>query len=219
MNWDLKTIGIVVAIFFIGYIIGLVEAAIKQRTKGKKKTDQERTETTEITPAPVSDPDLIKFNRDKNGSLVVEMEGQTFANKQGMTAENRRSLTNLLVELRPWLETGSLVTPPPEGQTRSEPEPVQTSNIPPVKPSSPIPVEPEKPATVVNSMVYQINEILQTRLVGTNLAGLGIRLLESTTGSVLVYIGLQKYEGIDSVPDPDIKAIIRQSVSDWEKKA
>jgi hypothetical protein len=66
--------------------------------------------------------------------------------------------------------------------------------------------------------VAQIDEILQERLAGTPLAVRGIRLQEAPDGGVIVLVGLQRFEGIDAVPDSEIKAAIRQAVAEWEKQ-
>jgi hypothetical protein len=43
-------------------------------------------------------------------------------------------------------------------------------------------------------------------------------LTQSPEGGVIVYVGLTKYMGVDSVPDPEIKAAIRAAISEWENK-
>jgi len=34
-----------------------------------------------------------------------------------------------------------------------------------------------------------------------------------------VWVGIQRYEGIDSVPDENVCAIIRAAVKEWEKRS
>jgi hypothetical protein len=67
-------------------------------------------------------------------------------------------------------------------------------------------------------MVGQINAILQARIVNTKLAEVGVTMIESPSGGVFVYVGLNKFESIDSVPDEDIKAAIRSAIAEWERK-
>jgi hypothetical protein len=43
-------------------------------------------------------------------------------------------------------------------------------------------------------------------------------LQESPEEGVIVWVGLQHFEGIDAVLDPEVKAAIRQAVEAWEKK-
>ncbi|MFH2040270.1 MAG: hypothetical protein ABIJ65_12635 [Chloroflexota bacterium] len=216
MEWNLKTIGIIIAIFLIGYILGLVEAAIKQKYKDKKTTRSEEKEFSGPPPLPLKLPNLLSLNRNSSNSLTLELEGQTISNKDELTPEKRRLLVNLLVELRPWLET---TTPTPASpQAKSQPEkinnqyPTASAIIPP---QSSIPPQ-NLPIPSAESIVFQINMILQSRLADSPLANQGIRLMESPTGGVWVYIGLDKYEGIDAIPDPEIKAFIRKVVAEWE---
>ena len=75
----------------------------------------------------------------------------------------------------------------------------------------------EQPAAAF-SMVQQIDQILQLKLVNTPLAGLGIKIQESPGGGVMVMVGLKKYEGVGDVPDPAIKAVLQAAVAEWEKK-
>ena len=91
----------------------------------------------------------------------------------------------------------------------------------PGKPASPKPAtiaKEDRPAAPANSIVTQIDTILQARLVGTPLEERGIFLTQSPEGGVAVYVGLTRYNGIDEVPDPEIKAAIRAAISEWEDK-
>jgi hypothetical protein len=54
--------------------------------------------------------------------------------------------------------------------------------------------------------------------LNTPLEKSGIRLQESLQGGVEVYVGLQKFETIDDVPDQTIKGIIRAAIAEWEEK-
>ena len=67
------------------------------------------------------------------------------------------------------------------------------------------------------SMVEQINNILQQKLVGSEGSQKGVRLVESTEGTVRVLIGVQSYS-IDQVPDPKVRQLIREAVAAWEEK-
>ena len=64
----------------------------------------------------------------------------------------------------------------------------------------------------------QIDHILQSRLVGTPLEDKGIRLMESIQGGVQVWVGMNKFESIDDVPDNEIQQAIRAAIAEWENK-
>lgn len=66
------------------------------------------------------------------------------------------------------------------------------------------------------NVVAQINAILQEKLENTHLKQRGIRLVEQPDHSMVVMIGLDKYESVEDVPDEQVKAVIRQAVSEWE---
>ena len=73
------------------------------------------------------------------------------------------------------------------------------------------PEEKPKPG----SMVEQINLILETKLANQPGSSRAARLVEGPDGSVRVYIGVQPYN-LDEVPDPAIRAAIREAVAEWE---
>jgi hypothetical protein len=75
-----------------------------------------------------------------------------------------------------------------------------------------IPPEPPK------SIVAQIDDILQEKLEGTPLSKRGIRLRELPNQHMAVMVGLDQYEGVEDVPDEEIRNLIRSAVSEWEKR-
>jgi hypothetical protein len=111
--------------------------------------------------------------------------------------------------------------PAPQNKPVSPPPPAppvrQTAQPPPAARPSSIAKE-DRPAAPANSIVGQIDSILQARLAGTHLEERGIFLTQSPEGGVNVYVGLKRYNGIDDVPDAEIKAAIRAAISEWENK-
>jgi hypothetical protein len=65
------------------------------------------------------------------------------------------------------------------------------------------------------SMIEQINHILEAKLASQPASARAVRLAEGPGGSVRVYIGMQPY-GVDEVPDPAVRAAIREAVAEWE---
>jgi hypothetical protein len=55
-------------------------------------------------------------------------------------------------------------------------------------------------------------------MAGTPLMEKGIRLQESPEGGVIVWVGMNKFQGVEDVPDEQIKAAIRTAIAAWESK-
>ena len=68
-------------------------------------------------------------------------------------------------------------------------------------------------------MAGQINWILQKKLENHPLKEKQIRLENMITGGVQFFIGGEIYEFIDEIPYPDVKALIEEARSEWEKKS
>jgi hypothetical protein len=129
-------------------------------------------------------------------------------------------LIELVSNFRPYLETGIPLqtSSQPAAPLHASPEPasVQLKVPQPDQPAAKKP-EPENKISTL-SMVSQIDSVLQKRLMTSPLAKSGIRLQESAQGGVEVYVGLNKYQTVDDVPDEIIKAEIRAAIAEWEQK-
>jgi hypothetical protein len=76
-------------------------------------------------------------------------------------------------------------------------------------------VKPDTP----KSLAEQVDEVLQEKLTVSPLRGKGIRLLDLPGKGLVVLVGLDKYDGIDAVPDEQVKAILREAVDEWGRRA
>ena len=74
------------------------------------------------------------------------------------------------------------------------------------------------PQIPTKSIAAQIDEILQEKIEGTQLAQRGVRLVEFPNKGVVVMVGLDQYEGVDAVPDEEIRRMIKSAVAEWEKR-
>jgi len=206
------------------------EAAIKE-AKDKFAEAETKLASIAATPVSVGDPGLMRI-KNENGIMTLDLDGVR-VNPSSLSPDQRKRLIEMLNVMRPWLEGKpapvTTHTPPP---LRSQQAPVSSPQKAPMNidsqpvPSQPVPIsipvsapkKDDKPVAAPTSMVGQINVILQARIVNTKLAEQGVTLLESPTGGVNVYVGLNKFEGIDAVPDEEIKAAIRAAIAEWERK-
>jgi hypothetical protein len=239
MEFNWSTIAWIAGLVFV-YIFGLYEG----RGQGykKRKAEEQQEKATQPPPEPqsvtvtVDDPGILRI-KNENGAFALDLDGNR-VNPASLSPEQRKRLIEVLNIMRPWLEgkpvsASPAAAQPPSFQARPTPplqapsKPASTQPAAPVPPtttsppSAPkpavIPVE-DRPAAPANSIVTQIDTILQARLAGTPLEERGIFLTQSPEGGVIVYVGLTRYNGIDEVPDPEIKAAIREAITEWERK-
>lgn len=132
--------------------------------------------------------------------------------KESLQPDQQRRLVSMLADLRPWLEN---IPAAAAALAEVQPSPV-VPTVSPVKEGKPI-AEQGNLAPVLKTIVEQIDEVLQAALPGSPFKDRDIHLTEGPGGIVVVRDGLRKFEGIDAVPEPEIQALIRQAVADWEK--
>lgn len=231
-NWSI--LGWIAGLIFV-YVFGLFEG----RNQGYKKRKAEEAEQKKDAPVSeaspvtvkVDDPGLLRI-KNENGYLTLDLDGSRVDTTR-LSAEQRKRLIEMLTLMRPWLE-GKPVTAPAATTPPAHPQPKPTpAVVPPPAPQSavePIPSRPmtppqpaiiakeDRPVSSPTSIVGQIDQILQARLVGSPLADRGVFLTQSPEGGVMVYIGLTKYLSIDEVPDAEVKAAIRAAIAEWENK-
>jgi len=221
--------GIALAAMFFGYGFGLFEGRSQGYKRRKAEEEQERKDQPPPKPMTVTvdDPGLLRI-KNENGLLTLDLDG-TRADTSSLSAEQRKRLIEMLTLMRPWLEGRSVPAPAPSTKTSSPPPPPRPAPVS-LAPSTPKPTpqpsgprastiaKEDRPSAPANSIVTQIDAILQARLAGTPLEDRGVFLTQSPEGGVIVYVGLTRYTGVDEVPDAEVKAAIRAAISEWENK-
>lgn len=216
------------------------KAEEEQERKEQPPPAPDKTETVTV-----DDPGLLRI-KDENGSFVLDLDGKR-VNPSSLSSGQRKRLIDMVNIMRPWLEgrvtaaSDPRPTAPPfpavqpttlderlnafgGAPPESKPAVSPPASSPPQQPPPSFTARPstiakeDRPSAPANSIVGQIDSILQARLAGTPLEERGIFLAQSAEGGVSVYVGLTRYSGIDDVPDPQIKAAIRAAISEWENK-
>lgn|SRR5689334_15291904 len=218
----------------------------KAEEEQEKKDPPESSPKIKTETVTVDDPGILRI-KNENGSFALDLDGRR-VNPLSLSADQRKRLIDMLNIMRPWLEgrgapAADLSMKATPSSAPSEPsslsERLDTFAGPPPQ-NKPAPAQPapprsqpisqsaaprtttiakeDRPSAPANSIVSQIDSVLQARLEGTPLGERGIFLTQSAEGGVNVYVGLTRYNGVDDVPDPEIKAAIRAAISEWEDK-
>jgi hypothetical protein len=205
-------------IFLLGVSIGgVIEFALKGRSNPRQPLPPSKKKLTED-----GDVEVFEAWRTGSNSIYLSMDGKRLDNKEALLPEQHQRLLNLVLDLRPWLETGRTAAmrpgAVPQPSTPAGPESGEAEQpVRAKKGKNVFAGEEITPLPVTESIIEQIDRVLQGKLAASSMKERGIRLTEGPGGIVIIKVGTNTYEGVDSVPDLQVKAFIQQAVADWEK--
>jgi hypothetical protein len=178
------------------------------------------------------DPDLEErvqvYTSRKDQKLIVKIDQAQINSENELDADTRENLIGLFDQLRKWLMVPepkvSQPTITPEEQAHPVTSPNSTELTPlqmislPLNPKKIEPL-PERPLPKTQSIVSQINDVLQEMLKNTVYEPQGVRLTENPYHGVVAWIGTEHYDGIEAIPDVELKELIRKAVRRWEQQS
>ena len=215
-----------IVFFFFGMagllLLGLIIFLVFYFSKSdKKKVAADRTrplvevtepdaeiEREQQTPGKSEASRLVTFGRmNQDDRFAVRFEGEWISQPSQLSLIQRDRLAKNIREAVEWLGSESAQT---KEEASSRPS-FSDSLVPPLVPEKVV----EKHKRQL-SIVEQVDDILQEILASSPLAEKNIRLTETPNKGVIVWVGNEYYEGINAVPDDEVKRIIRQAVKKWE---
>lgn len=213
-------------IALIGLVVGLLLGLLAAGLRGKPPADRPAPARKDSAPA-----GSVRVWHDRQG-LAVETDGKTLRLPGSLSAEQRSRLVRLSGELAAWLGATAPVAAAPQPRAE-QPAPamapqaggvaLEAGAVDVVATDA---VATDAVATGAVSMgaagksvAAQIDAILQQKLERSPLAGKAIRLLELPGQGMVVMVGLDKYTDLTQVPDPKVRAVIAETVAEWEKGA
>jgi len=232
MQFNLITLaGIALAAMFFGYFFGLFEGRGQGAKKRKNEEEQVNTKSIFEPPLPPPSPpvaplenNLLALSLNEKNQPQLKLDGR-LADPSQLSPENRKRLIELMIMMRPWIDTNAgqkQAAPVPAPQPAPRPMiPVPAPAAvkqPSAKAASATTVPVPAPEPAPTSMVTQIDAILQTRLVGTPLENVGIRLIESPIGDPVFLVGDQSYKSVGEVTDPAVQTAFKAAIAEWERK-
>jgi hypothetical protein len=205
-----------------GLLVWVIRYASSRDDGGPKERPQP---PTVAMPAPAGEQELLRVSRTEKGELAVFVQGQRRRHLQEIAdpqlgRETVEALKAVLAFAEDWLP--ALRQPPPQPAARKSTvdeetflERLRRSDMfslrsPSRSPSKPSPPEPLIP-------VEKINDLVQERLrEQPDLAARYVYLTTGANGSVRIYVGQQIFETVEDIPEPEVRALIQDAVSEWE---
>ncbi|RPI31996.1 MAG: hypothetical protein EHM70_10075 [Chloroflexota bacterium] len=180
------------------------------------------------SPEPGLQPGVHVWEDPNDHHIEVVIDGDALGSPAMLDPVQREKLVSLKDRLVAWL--GEMPLPPVVRTARPAVEP------PPPAPADPgaekaearpggslrkaisnfTQTEPKPPA---KSIAAQVDEILQEMLKETPLVNRAVRLMDAGNQGLVVMVGLDKYGGIDEVPDEEIRQAIRAAVEVWKTRS
>jgi len=180
----------------------------------------------------------------EGGQLIPEMDGRKYPAAAELDAEQHARLSLALVDLYGWLAQAphtapsieSILSPAREqpgsagGPSVGGPGPgrnnAASNDLPRRVSLNPFKAfllaarqEVKQPLEAApKSIAAQIDEILQRKLVDSQLEGCGVRLMELPEKGMVIFVGLEEYADVEAVPDEAVRDLIRAAVAEWEAR-
>lgn len=234
--------------FLIGAVLGTWIGGREAASKARKAAEAPKEAAPKPLLNPLEFEEMVSLWRRKtDGSLVVLRGREIITQSSKLGEEARKQMEQTARDWLVWmgLLPGKTVKPVPAPAPSAAPAPIPVSTPAAARAQpAPAPViyakapetKPVSAPTIIDSVtqvltptlpdagkplsiVQQINAILQEKLRETELFKRGIRLSEDPREGVIVHIGLERFVGIDAVPDAEVKAVIKAAVADWEQQS
>ena len=172
----------------------------------------------------------------RDNRLIFQIENEFYKRESDLTPKEKKILLKVVMDFYQWLEpTSSIKSEAPEAMPVSASTVVDSVPLPTYiedklgpKRTSFSPVQMltkalEADITVsaipAQSMVAQIDAILQVKLNAADMQKWAVRLVEFPDRGMVVMVGLEQYDGIDAVPYERVRKMIREAVAEWEQRS
>lgn len=217
---------VIIVLLVLGGIAAWIYSVLK-KPPGKKAAVSQKSDLLE----------LFRLHRDRTSkAMVIEAGGKYYRSRSDLSVNQADQLSVLLGELLAWLGKPELTQRSIQAQQeKSTTKGGQNGFLPPqiseVKGNEPSPfldpvgalvsaVAADVPiiSTQPLSIAAQIDEILQAKLKESNMSDRVVRLLEQPESGVTVLVGTEQFSSLDEIPELEVQALIRQAVSEWEKR-
>lgn len=221
---NIQTILIIIIAFGLGYGFAMLDRRV---TSGMKDKREESRKEPKVVERVVPEKSALSLMLDDPSRPRLRLDGVALTAGQ-VSTDQRKRLIALLNMIRPWVDVAPALSPAAAPVVAATPPaPIYPE---PVEPAPSLDVARGFRAMMYNAViteepsqgtgiVRQIDSILQEKLAASSAyADKHIHLEEGPSGEVLVLIGALKYNGIDAVPEHGIQALIREAVSEWERR-
>jgi hypothetical protein len=241
MNDPIIFIFIAIGSICFGFLLGFIVRGIIRRREESKETAEPKQAQTEAQPQKkVRNRNWVEVAnlwRDRrNEQLIFQIDDKYYKRSSDLTPKEHKILLKVVLDFYHWLEPPRAVVSKPQESVLAfqsmDTTPVATyqagkNGSDGTKPVSLNPVNMLSRAfeadaalsTIPNqSMVTQVDAILQEQLYAANMQKWAVRLAEFPSKGMIVMVGLEQYDSIDEVPYERVRTIIRASVAEWERR-
>ena len=163
-----------------------------------------------------------------NGDLIVKIDDHVYIRSNELGGKERGLIHKTILRLNNWLDP---VAPAVEMENRVEVRPPDPASIeipvekitrPSLNPvhvlTNALRADVPKSKLPSQSIVSQIDDILQEKQKQSPRKGEAVRLMDLPLKGMVVMVGLDQYDGVEDVPDEEIRDLIRAAVKEWEQK-
>jgi len=207
-------------------LLGLDDRSTKPLVSRKKVTEPS------IIPSqpPVAARSLRVWRDPQNNTFYVEIDSQVYNTVTGLNPDQRRFLSAITTELVAWMSQ-AVVEPDMRVSVEPSVRPASSTGLPPAEPKptssdhnvvnaflrtlQPASSKTHQPP---KSLAAQIDEILQEKMALSGFIQHTVHLSDLPNYGMSVQVDREQYENIDSVPDEEIRRLIREAVEEWQRR-
>ncbi len=211
----------------VGLLVGLLVASLF--TSRDSKRSQASAPPEVLTKEGYAEAARLYYSPARK-NVVTALDEEYYADFQALSLEQKNRVFRLLSMWATWAGKPLFEPKSDSVATDAEANHLKEGGLPPIQPvleqavqkvlKEPAEDEPfqEPMAAPPKTIAGQISLIIEKMLEGHPLKEKGIQLIENAHHGVDVWVGMEKFEGIDAIPYPEAQQLIRAAVAQWERE-